>query len=106
MLFHHHHSPPPQFSKFPKFKSPFLSLPVPGEFKIAKGHVKASSRKYRFLWDEVSTSKNDSNEHDMPIEYSLKELSTTQILYTIQIVTTNERDAASMANPGNGAYNV
>lgn len=76
-----------------------------GERQTAKGHHKATFRKYRFLSDEVSTSKNDSNEQDMPTEYSLGELSTKQILSTTQIVT-SERDAASIGDLGNEASNV
>lgn len=65
------------------------------ERKTAKNYVSAFSRKYRFLSDEI------------PNEHSLGELSTSQILRTTQIVTTSDRDAASIEeNPGNGTYNV
>lgn len=71
-----------------------------------KGHVNASFRNYRFVSDGISTAKNDNSEQNTPNEHSLKELSIIQILRTTQIVTTSERDAASMENPGNGAYDV
>lgn len=73
------------------------------ERNAAKGHIKSGFRKYRFLSDEFPTSKNGSSEHDRLYEYSLEELSANQILRTTQIVTTSDRDPASMAHLENGA---
>lgn len=78
------------------------------ERKTAESPAKGRSRKHRVLWDEVSTSKTASSEQGTPSEYAVREPSMNQIIQivrTIQIET-SERDAASMPNPGNGAYNV
>lgn len=81
-----------------------LSLSIqPSERKIAESPAKARSCRYRVLWDEVSTSNNGSSEQDIPGEHAMRELSTNQTLHNTQIVTTSERNAASMPNPGIGA---
>ena len=83
-----------------------LSLGVqPIERKTAEIPAKARSRKHRVLRDEVSASNNDSSEQNLPGEHAMREPSTNQIVRTIQIET-SERDAASMPNSGNGAYDV
>ena len=74
----------------------------PGQRNAVKGLVQSGFRKYRFLSNEFPTSKNGDSEQDRANEYSLGELSKNRILRNTQIVTSSDRDPASMAHSRNG----